>query len=120
MSNAANREGQTALMVVARTGNVEAAQLLIGRKAEVNAKEEWRGQTALMWAAAERLPAMVRLLVDHGADVNARSNVNLWDRDVTAEPRASTCHSVDGRRFYSRRDRAAWSAPKFWSRPAPI
>jgi uncharacterized protein len=85
--NAANREGQTALMVVARTGNVEAAQLLIGRKAEVNAKEEWRGQTALMWAAAERLPAMVRLLVEHGADVNARSNVNLWDRDVTAEPR---------------------------------
>ena len=32
-------------MVVARTGNVEAAQLLIGRKAEVSAKEEWRGQS---------------------------------------------------------------------------
>jgi uncharacterized protein len=85
--NAANDEGQTALMAVSRTGNVEAAQLLIGRGADVNAAEKWRGQTALMWTAAECLPEMAKVLVEHGADINARSTVNLWERDVTAEPR---------------------------------
>ena len=83
----ANADGQSALMVLARTSNVDAARLLIRRGANVNAREQWRGQTALMWAAAESQPAMVRLLVEHGADVNARSNVNTWERQVTAEPR---------------------------------
>jgi ankyrin repeat protein len=83
----ANADGQTALMVLARTSNVEAARLLISRGAKVDAREQWRGQTALMWAAAESQPAMVKLLIEHGADVNARSNVNHWNRQVTAEPR---------------------------------
>jgi uncharacterized protein len=83
----ANADGQTALMVIARTSNIEAARLLISRGANVNTREQWRGQTALMWAAAESQPAMVRLLVEHKADVNARSNVNDWQRQVTAEPR---------------------------------
>lgn len=83
----ANADGQTALMIIARTSNVEAAKLLLKRGANVNQREQWRGQTALMWAAAEAQPAMVRLLVEHGADVNARSNVNQWERQVTAEPR---------------------------------
>jgi ankyrin repeat protein len=84
---ATNADGQTALMVLARTSNVEAAQLLLRRGADVNQRETWRGQTALMWAAAEGQPAMVKLLVRHGADVNARSEVNQWERQVTAEPR---------------------------------
>ncbi|MEP7245255.1 MAG: ankyrin repeat domain-containing protein [Gammaproteobacteria bacterium] len=82
-----NADGQTALMVIARTSNVEAAKLLIRRGAKVNAVEQWRGQAPLMWAAAENQPAMVRLLIDHRAEVNARSNINEWDRQVTAEPR---------------------------------
>ena len=57
------------------------------QRAKVNAREQWRGQTPLMWAAAEAQPAMVKLLIKHGADVNARSNVNEWERQVTAEPR---------------------------------
>lgn len=85
--DATNADGQTALMVVARSGNVESARLLIAHGANVNAKERWRGQTALMWAAAEGLPAMVKELIAHGADVDARSQVNNWERDVTAEPR---------------------------------
>ncbi|HEX5111122.1 MAG TPA: ankyrin repeat domain-containing protein [Vicinamibacterales bacterium] len=84
----ANADGQTALMVVARSGRVDAARVLIRRGANVNAVERWRGQTALMWAAAQGQPAMVKELVARGADVNARSNVNNWDRQVTAEPRA--------------------------------
>jgi ankyrin repeat protein len=83
----ANADGQTALMVIARTSNVEAAKLLLRKRANVNARETWRGQTPLMWAAAEGQPAMVKLLVEHGAEVDARSNVNQWERQVTAEPR---------------------------------
>lgn len=82
-----NADGQTALMIVARTNNVDAARLLVRHGADVNAREKWRGQTALMWAAAEARPDMVRYLISCGADVNARSNVNEWERQVTAEPR---------------------------------
>ena len=82
-----NGDGQTALMVIARTSNVDAAKLLISKHANVNAVEQWRGQTPLMWAAAENQPAMVKLLIEHGAKVNARSVVNVWERQVTAEPR---------------------------------
>jgi len=83
-----NADGQTALMIVARTSNVEAARLLLKHGANVNAVEKWREPTALMCAAAENQPAMVKELVAHGANVNARSNVNNFQRQVTAEPRA--------------------------------
>src|SRR6185503_18905254 len=77
----------TALMSVARTGNVEAAQLLVKAGAHVNAREQWGNQTALMWAAAQRQPQMIHFLVRHGAEVNARSIVRDWPRKVTSEPR---------------------------------
>src|SRR5688572_15531637 len=83
-----NADGQTALMVVARTSQVDSARLLLARGAKVNAVEQWRGQTALMWAVAQKQPAMVKALIAAGADVNARSQVNNWERQVTAEPRA--------------------------------
>jgi ankyrin repeat protein len=83
-----NADGQTALMVVARTGKVEAAKVLLAHGANVNAKEQWLKQTALIWAAAQKQSDMVKLLVANGADVNAQSEVNGWQRQVTAEPRA--------------------------------
>ena len=61
-------------MVAARTGKVDAVNLLLARGADPNAKEGWRGQTALMWAAAEGHAAVIETLVARGADVNARSN----------------------------------------------
>src|SRR5690606_30545286 len=80
-------DGQTALMIVARTGNVESARLLLEHGADPNARETWRNQTAVIWAAAQKQPAMLALLLEHGADPNARSAVNDWDRQVSAEPR---------------------------------
>jgi len=85
--NAASTEGETALMTVARTGVVEAAKVLLDHGAKVDAREEWHGQTALMWAVDEQHPAMVKELIAHGADVNAVSNINMWERQKTAEPR---------------------------------
>ena len=81
------REGETVLMTAARTGNVEAARVLLEAGAPVDARETWHGQTALMWAAAQGHPAMIEALVAAGADVNARSNVEEWERQMTAEPR---------------------------------
>jgi ankyrin repeat protein len=83
----AGRQGETALMTAARTGSVEAAQVLLGAGASVDARESWHGQTALMWAAAQGHAAMIETLLAAGADVNARSNVEEWERQMTAEPR---------------------------------
>jgi ankyrin repeat protein len=82
-----NPEGETALMLVARTGRLDAAELLLDAGADVNARERWAGQTALMWAAAQLQPEMVQLLLAHGAEVDARSTVRQWDRKVSGEPR---------------------------------
>lgn len=81
-------EGETVLMTAARTGRVEAARLLLENGADIDAREHWHGQTALMWASAQGHPEMIRELLAHGADVNARSNIEEWERPVTAEPRA--------------------------------
>jgi uncharacterized protein len=86
-ANAANAEGQTPLMVVARTGNVESAKLLLRHGASLHAIEKWGGQNALMWAAAQSQPAMIRFLLAHGAHVDERAMVREWQRKVTAEGR---------------------------------
>jgi len=85
--NLGNPEGETPLMAVARTGNVEAAKLLLDAGADVNAIELWGQQSALMWAAAQRQPAMMKLLIARGAQVNARGAVRNWERKVIREPR---------------------------------
>jgi ankyrin repeat protein len=80
-------DDQTALMILARTENLDAARVLLDAGADVNAVESFRGQAALMWAAAQNRPQMLKLLLDHGADPNARSSPNDWPRQVSAEPR---------------------------------
>ena len=69
-----SKTGDTALMMAARTGKLDATKVLLDHGAEVNAKETWGGTTALMWAVSERHPEVVQLLVEHAADVNAKSN----------------------------------------------
>src|SRR5262245_5413419 len=71
---AVSDEGETALMVAARTGKIEAVNALLARGADPNIKEQWRGQTALMWAAAEGHAPVIDALLARGADVKARSN----------------------------------------------
>jgi ankyrin repeat protein len=73
----ANADGETALMVAARTGKTDAVNLLLARGANPNVKEGWRGQTALMWAAAEGHVATIAALVARGADLKARSNAGF-------------------------------------------
>jgi ankyrin repeat protein len=88
-ATSANLDGETALHLVARAGNVDAAKLLLAHGAKVDARERFGDQTPLMWAAARRHEAMVELLLSRGgADVNARSAVRDYQRVATAESRA--------------------------------
>jgi ankyrin repeat protein len=67
------RNGETPLMMAARTGSVAAIDLLVARGASVDARETLRGTTALMWAAAYRNTDAVAALLRHGADPSLAS-----------------------------------------------
>ena len=83
----------TALLAVARTGNVEAAQVLLKAGARVDAKEKWGGQTALMWASARRHPDMMELLIARGADITAKAIDRNYQRHIQAEGRPKSLDS---------------------------
>ncbi|HUA20534.1 MAG TPA: ankyrin repeat domain-containing protein [Bryobacteraceae bacterium] len=68
-----SEKGDTVLMIAARTGKVDAIQVLLDHGAQVD-KTNREGQTALMWAVAEKNAAATQLLIEHKADVNARTN----------------------------------------------
>lgn len=69
--NAADQEGQTALMHAAAHGLKEAVKLLIDHHADVNRKDI-KGRTALMHAAASRHSKAIPLLLENSADPTAR------------------------------------------------
>jgi uncharacterized protein len=71
----ASANSEPIIMTAARTGNAAAVKLLIGRGADVNAREKWFGETAVMWAAAENHADAIKVLAESGADINARSTV---------------------------------------------
>src|SRR5688500_1183679 len=58
-----NAEGQTALMVIERTEQVDAARLLRSSGAAVYTVERWSRQTAQMWETAKSQPTMVKELI---------------------------------------------------------
>ena len=72
--NAKTLNGMTPLIAASRS-NIEAARLLIDRKAEVNGRNA-AGGTALMAAAGTGRPETVRLLLEKGADPNFRTKRN--------------------------------------------
>jgi len=67
-------DGQTVLMLAARTGNEQSVRLLLERGAQVDARETRTGTTALMWAVIEDRPDVVRALIKAGASVDLRSS----------------------------------------------
>ena len=73
-ANVKTLTGMTPLMAACRT-NIEAARLLIARKADVNARNAANG-TALMAAAQTGKPEIVRLLLEKGADPSIRTKRN--------------------------------------------
>jgi ankyrin repeat protein len=68
--NARNGRGETALMLAAFGGHLEAVQLLLANGAEVNPPPGW---TPLIYSAAANSMEVGRLLLKSGAQVNARS-----------------------------------------------
>jgi ankyrin repeat protein len=85
----ANPDGQTALMVAIKNGELPVFQLLVDAGARVNVIENVQEQTPLMWAAAATRNAaeMVKVLVAKGAAVNARAKFSDWPSQITSEPR---------------------------------
>ena len=67
--------GQTPLMAAAIRGDVTAMTILVGKGADVNARNG-AGETALMFAATNGDPKAVEFLLQHGADATARSKRN--------------------------------------------
>ena len=86
----ANADGQTALMIAIKNGDLPIFQMLIDAGAKVNVVEKVQDQTPLMWAAAATRNAaeMVKVLIAKGANVNARAKFNDWPSQITSEPRA--------------------------------
>src|SRR5207249_3098309 len=86
----ANPDGQTALMLAIKTGEVAVVDMLIKAGANVNTIEKFHNQTPLMWAAAapRNAGAMVKLLLAKGADVKPRALYSDWPSQITSEPRA--------------------------------
>lgn len=67
------KAGAAALILAARSGNLDAVKLLLAHGANVNAvieRNEQSGETALMGAAYFGSADMVQLLLDKGANVN--------------------------------------------------
>src|ERR1051325_11938535 len=86
---AANLDGETALMLAIKTGNLRTVQMLINAGANVNTVEKEHNQTPLMYAAAAKKNAgeMVKLLLSKGADVKPRSLSYDWPSHISEEPR---------------------------------
>ena len=85
----ANPEGQTALMLAIKSGDLGIVRMLVDAGADVNAFEQVQDQTPLIWAAAATRNAseMVDILLENGADVNTRARFTDWPSQITSEPR---------------------------------
>jgi len=72
--NIKNDFGNTALMIAAREGYLNIANLLIKSGADINLQERW-GCTAIILAVQNVQFEMAKLLIEHGADVNIKNKM---------------------------------------------
>jgi ankyrin repeat protein len=86
---APNLDGESALMLAIKTGELPIVQMLINAGANVNTVEKEHNQTPLMYAAAAKKNpgAMVKLLLSKGADVKPRALAYDWPSHISEEPR---------------------------------
>lgn len=61
---------ETALIIAARTFNIECVRILLAHKADVNAKDR-EGETAFLKIAFSNEEDIARLLLENGADIDA-------------------------------------------------
>jgi cytohesin len=71
-----DKEGTTPLHMAAAQNHKEVAELLLARKADVNARDK-DGFTPLHLAASRGLADVAELLLAKGADVNAKDNLGM-------------------------------------------
>src|SRR5262249_47237758 len=85
----ANLDGESALMLAIKTGDMPIVQMLISAGANVNTVEKEHHETPLMYAAAAKKNAgeMVRLLLSKNADVKPRTLSSDWPSHISAEVR---------------------------------
>ena len=74
--NAKADDGDTPLHMAALSGSKDAAELLLGKAAEVDAKND-EGETPLHYAAGEGHKDVAELLLANRADVNAKDKKGL-------------------------------------------
>jgi hypothetical protein len=86
--NLNKRDGneRTALIWAALRGHEAVVQLLLDKRADIEAKDKLFGRTALIWAAQGGHEAVVQLLLDKGADVEAK-NKDGWTALIWAAQR---------------------------------
>jgi ankyrin repeat protein len=75
--NAANKMGNTPLMLAAYNGHDEVARFLLEQGARIGARNA-EGRTPLMFAATGPFPDTVELLLQWKADPNATDRVEGW------------------------------------------
>jgi len=110
-ANSRNPEGETPLMAVARSGNVDAAKRLLAAGADVNAKRVRRAIRRDVGGGAK--PGRDgEVLATHGADVNARGRHPSVERKIITEPRPKDMNKGGFTPLLYARARAVSSAPE--------
>ena len=86
----ANQDGETALMVAIKTGELPVVDMLVKAGANVNVIEKFHNQTPLMYAAdaPKNAGEIVKLLLSKDASVKPRALYSDWPSQITSEPRA--------------------------------